>query len=469
MLRWPAFGLRLRLVAALALVGAVALGVAAVTLLQPLERRLRHDQSISLRAAARSARPGVRNLVMRSAGADPERLARRLASLARSTQAVATLVDTRSVVASSDTEEPGSPSDGSEALTAGQTSDRIRGGEIFVAVPFAAGGTRYALVLRKRLTDVAAASRVVQRAFVTAGIVGLVVAVLVGLALATALLRRLGRLRDAARDMTEHGLGAPPPHDTTRDEIGELSRSFAAMQEGLRRQEEARRTFVATASHELRTPLASLQGTLELLSDDLGDAQPDLDDARQQVASAHEQAKRLTRLSVDLLDLTRLDADVPMREEPVELGEVAQAVAAEFAVRGHEHGIELQVARPGPLWAQGDPGAIARVLRILIDNAMRFAPRDSGVQIAVFAEGELACAAVSDDGPGVPEDERQIVFERFRRGRAPSGGGFGLGLAIGRELAQRMRGTLELADGRNPGARFELRLPGAPDGDDDGA
>ncbi len=463
-MRWPTFGLRLRLVAALALVGAVALGVAALAVLQPLERRLRHDQSVSLQAAAKTVRVELRSMMTQPGRADSARLARRLASLARSTQAVATVTDADGIVASSDSAEPGRRADGAHALAAGQTTEVTRSNDLYVAVPFAAGHARFALVLRKRLTDVTAAAHVVQRAFLTAGLVGLVVAVILGLGLAAALLRRLGRLRDATRDMTEHGLRAPPPNDPTRDEIGELSRAFAAMQEGLRRQEEARRTFVATASHELRTPLASLQGTLELLGDDLSDAEPDLDDARQQVASAHEQAKRLTGLSVDLLDLTRLDADVPLREEPVELGEVAQAVAAEFAVRADERGMELHVARPGSLWALGDPGATARVLRILIDNAMRFAPRDSAVQIAVFADGPRACASVSDSGPGVADDERQIVFERFRRGRTPGGGGFGLGLAIGRELAQRMQGTLELAAANaGTGARFELRLPVAPD------
>jgi signal transduction histidine kinase len=459
----PSLGLRPRLVAALALVGAVALGVAALAVLSPLERRLRHDESVSLVAAAASARPTFQALMVRAPEDVADHLPHRLGSLGRSTQAVASLMGASQVFGSSDPDEPGTVSDATGALAGGATTRDTRDGALYVAVPFSAGGRRYALVLRKRLTDVSAAARVVQNAFVTAAVVGLAAAVVLGLALATALLRRLGRLRDAARDMTEHGLRAPPPRDNGRDEIGELSRAFAAMQDGLRRQEDARRTFVATASHELRTPLASLQGTLELLGDDLRDEHPDLDDARQQVASAHEQAKRLTGLSVDLLDLTRLDADLPMRAEPVELGEIAQAVAAEFAVRGHERGIELHVTRPGPLWAQGDPGAIARVLRILIDNAMRFAPRDSAVEIAVSGEGPYVSATVSDHGPGVADDERQIVFERFRRGRTPGGGGFGLGLAIGRELAQRMRGTLELVARESPGARFELRLPGAAD------
>jgi signal transduction histidine kinase len=465
-MRWPTLGLRPRLVAALALVGAVALGVAAVAVLSPLERRLRHDQSVSLELATRQALPNFHVLLRTSAGARSEQLSDTLRSLDHSTQAVATLMDGSSVVASSDPDVPGKLSDAGPALATRKTTHGSHGGDLYVAVPFSAGGDEYALVLRKRLTDVAAASRVVQRAFVTAGLVGLAAALILGLGLATALLRRLGRLRDAARDMTEQGLRAEPAVDTTRDEIGELSRAFATMQEGLRRQEDARRTFVATASHELRTPLASLQGTLELLGDDLHDDHPDLDDARRQVASAHEQAKRLTSLSVDLLDLTRLDADVALRVEAVELGEIAQAVAAEFAVRGRERGVEVHLVRPEALWAQSDPGATARVLRILLDNAMRFAPGGSTVELAVFADGARACASVSDNGPGIADDERLTVFERFRRGRSPGGGGFGLGLAIGRELAHRMRGTLELVAGEPPGARFELRLPRAVEGED---
>jgi signal transduction histidine kinase len=469
-MHWPALGLRPRLVAALALVGAVALGVMAIAVLQPLERRLRDDQSSSLAVAARSVQLTFRQLVADPKQATQRELTRRLESLARSTQAtVVSLTDSQRIVASSDTDEPGRPSDARPALVRDVVMRTTREGQIFVAVPFTVTDpvthrpVRYALTLRKRLNDVASASRVVQSAFLAAGLAAFAVALVLGLALSAALLRRLGRLRDSARGMTEHGLRAEPPVDTSRDEIGELSRAFAAMQDGLRRQENARRTFVATASHELRTPLASLQGTLELLEEDLGDESPDIDDARAQVASAHQQAKRLTALSVDLLDLTRLDADVPLRSEPVELGEVAQAVAAEFAVRGHDSGVALALDRPGPLWCSGDPGAIARVLRILIDNAMRYAPRDSAVAIDVFSDNGQVGAAVSDRGPGVPSDEHQIVFERFRRGRSPAGGGFGLGLAIGRELAQRMDGTLELV-GDGSGARFELRLPGAPDG-----
>ena len=111
------------------------------------------------------------------------------------------------------------------------------------------------------------------------------------------------------------------PHDERRDEVGDLARALARMQEELRRQEAARRAFVSTASHELRTPLTMLQGTMELLEEDLRDGQIDELDALRQVDTARRQLDRLSTLAGELLDLSRLDAAVPLRAEPVELGE----------------------------------------------------------------------------------------------------------------------------------------------------
>jgi signal transduction histidine kinase len=145
----------------------------------------------------------------------------------------------------------------------------------------------------------------------------------------------------------------------------------------------------------------------------------------------------------------------------VELGETARAVAAEFEVRAHDHGVTLEVMPPlGPCWARGDPGAIARIARILLDNALRFAPPGDAVRVVAAYHGDSATLEVADHGPGVPPDERELIFERFQRGSATGGeGGVGLGLAIGRELAERQGGTLVLAPGDGPGARFVLRLP----------
>ena len=232
------------------------------------------------------------------------------------------------------------------------------------------------------------------------------------------------------------------------------------MQEQLRQQEEARRAFVATASHELRTPLASLDGMLELLDDDLQSADPDVDDARALLERARAQSRRLGRLAADLLDLSRLDAQVQLRSEPVELGELSRAVLAEFELGTAERRITAALDdSAGPVWALGDPGSVARILRILLDNAVRVSPEGGEIRVDL-RNGDHASLSVCDQGPGVPPDERELIFERFKRGRETAGdAGFGLGLAIGRELAHRMGGELELEPRDGLGARFTLRLP----------
>jgi signal transduction histidine kinase len=232
------------------------------------------------------------------------------------------------------------------------------------------------------------------------------------------------------------------------------------MQGQLHQQEEARRAFVATASHELRTPLTSLDGMLELLHDDLRSGEPDLADARELLERARLQSRRLGRLAADLLDLSRLDAQVELRSEPVELVELSRAVIAEFELGLAERGISTELGDSvGPVWALGDPGSVARILRILLDNAIRASPRGAEVRIEL-SNGERASLSVVDRGPGVPMQERALIFERFQRGRDTLGqAGFGLGLAIGRELAERMGGELVLEDLDGPGARFTLRLP----------
>ena len=119
------------------------------------------------------------------------------------------------------------------------------------------------------------------------------------------------------------------------------------MQRRLRQQEEARRAFVATASHELRTPLASLEGMLELLADDLQGEHPDLEDAAALLDRSRVQSRRLARLAADLLDLSRIDAEVTLRSEPIELGELGRAVAAEFELPSANRGVTLTLDDDG--------------------------------------------------------------------------------------------------------------------------
>jgi signal transduction histidine kinase len=455
-------------VLALVLTAAVTLGVAALALLSPLQDRLRAQAEISLRAAALTARPGFEDAV-RDDG-DVRELAR---ALQQRTGASRVVVDDQVFGGErlADTAAAGTPDrqvDLAILRTLRLKRTTLTSGPEGTTVAVRLNGldSPHVLALRRTVDDAAAVVDEVRDAFLTAALVGLAVAVLLGLAVVTTLLRRLERLRGVARRITTDGpMAAAAPVDNAGDEVGDLARTLAAMQHGLQRQEAARRTFVATASHELRTPLTSLGGTLELLAEDLRDGRVDLADAQEQIGLAQNEVGRLTHLATDLLDLSRLDSDQPLRNEPVELEELSRAVGAEFSARARELGVELDVrSPPGPCWGLGDPGALARILRILLDNALRFAPRGTTVRISPAYHGESATIGVADGGPGVPGDERDLIFERFRRGSATGGeGGFGLGLAIGRELAQRLGGglTLDSPNGTGPlhGARFVLSVP----------
>jgi signal transduction histidine kinase len=335
------------------------------------------------------------------------------------------------------------------------------------AIPFDhAHGSKsslYVLAVRKPIDEITSAVSAVRRAFITAALAGLALTLILGIPLSARLVRRLRRLREAALELAQEGPDVEVPVDRARDEVGDLARTLATMQQRLKQQEEARRSFVATASHELRTPLTSLEGMLELLDDDLRYEQPDLEDARALLDRARVQSRRLGRLAADLLDLSRLDAKVELRSEPVELGELSRAVLAEFELGTQERHIVTRLDdNGGSVWAVGDPGSIARILRILLDNALRVSPAASELRITVQG-GPHVQISVCDQGPGVRPEEREQIFLRFHRGRETRGqAGFGLGLAIGRELAERMGGELLLEDGDGPGAKFTLRLPAAP-------
>ncbi len=474
----PVFGLRTRLLAALLLSSAVTLAVAALALLSPLEHRLRADGEATVFSAVAASRAELGDIgVNRATGLpDYNELAGAISLLRRRAGgAQVSVLDRRLATiyapANQDLNVPDYYAQVRQALASHRGVHTLIGDELVVAEPMRIGdgGAVYGVVLVRRLQYVSSAVAVVRSAFIDAAAAGLAIALVLGIALTTTLLRRLERLRDAARELMQRGLDASLPLDRHRDEIGDLTRAFAGMQSRLRHQEQARKAFVATASHELRTPLASLDGTLELLEDDLSTARLDLDDARERTRRAREQSRRLSHLATDLLDLSRLEADVQVRREPVELGELCRAVAAEFERRAHEKRVELDVlAAPSPAWADCDPGAAARIVRILLDNAIDVAPGGSSIRMQPSTDGACAQTTVSDSGPGVPEQERARIFERFQRGSTTGArSGFGLGLAIGRELAVRMGGTLELlhTPENEKGARFVLRLPAARAGE----
>jgi signal transduction histidine kinase len=443
-------------------------------LLSPLPDRLREQSATNLRAAVLATRPAVEDAIRESSENEfalqgvAEELRQRTDGRVIILGPVLpgeVLYDT-----STGASVRGATLTSLHTQRTGATTTSITGDVVRIGVRLFSdkGGVVGVLVVERRLTEVTTAVDQVRNALLAAGAVGLLVAVALAVALSSTLLRRLGRLRTAAVRISNEGIvDAPLQHDEGRDEVGDLARAFGRMQEELRRQEQARRSFVATASHELRTPLTMLQGTMELLEEDLAEDRLDIADAQAQVARARRELRRLGSLAGELLDLSRLDASVPLRSEPVELGELARAVAAEFGLRAGDREVELTVIPPSrPCWGRGDPDAVARVVRILLDNALRYGPAGEPISVAVGCDADHAHVEVADRGPGVHPAEREQIFERFQRGRSASTeAGFGLGLAIGRELAERMGGSLALAgeDGQT-GTRFRLDLPAAEPG-----
>jgi signal transduction histidine kinase len=458
-------GLRARLAAALVLTSAVTLLAVAVALLAPLQSRLTNDRISTLAATARAERSVFGRLPESAVRPHSVLLDRAVAAMRKRTGGEVAVFDAQGrLLATTDADSPPYAQAAMDALRAPrsvrQVLDGPDGREALVALRTEAGEGLLGITIRKSLGDVDAAVSSVKRTFVVAAIAGLFLATVVGVAMATGLVVRLKELRRATLKVAELGPEAELAMDHRRDEVGDLTRAFVTLQGQLREQEQARRTFVATASHELRTPLSSLSLMLDMLEEDLAAGRVDIDAVRAQVADARGQSDRLSKLAAQLLDLSRIDAGVPLVRELVELGEVCRAVVAEFEPRAHD-GVELTTA--GSCWAVADPSSVARVVRILVDNALRFTPAGENVLLAVSCDAGHASVSVSDRGPGIPEAERELIFERFRRGAdsGDDGGGFGLGLAIGRELAVRMEGDLVL-DTSSATTRFVLTLPSAP-------
>jgi signal transduction histidine kinase len=268
-------------------------------------------------------------------------------------------------------------------------------------------------------------------------------------------LRAVGAIRAEVDGVRAADLGRRVPVPSSGDEITELAVTMNEMLARLDRSVQRQSQFTADASHELRTPLASLRTQLEVQL-----AHPDRLDWRRSCENAVLDVTRMEALTGDLLLLSKLDADQHARHEPVAL---ADLVTRHAAARPPRDGVEVTTEIEATPVVRGHPGRLERVLRNLADNAERHAK--SRVTITLAVSGGQAVLSVQDDGPGIPAEDRERVFDRFVRlddDRAREDGGSGLGLAIAAEIARTHGGTLNVADNVGAGlsgARLELRLP----------
>ena len=312
-----------------------------------------------------------------------------------------------------------------------------------------------------------------RRLVLTLGLVGLVVAGVLGLLLWW--VDRLG-LRPIAQ-MTE-AADAIRAGDTTRrvppgppgTEVARLGEAFNALVDSSAATNERMRRFVADASHELRTPLTTLQGYVALHTGRAGSGSddaapptavdPEVADALRRIG---DEAARMRRLVDGLLDLARLDdaeAGGVLRREPVDLAAVVRDVAADLAVVAPDRSVSVEEA--GPLVAVVDRDLVTQALVGLTSNAVRHTPPGTPVVLRLGLRDGHATIEVADAGPGIPPEHLPHVFERFHRvdrGRAAASGGTGLGLALVEAVARAHGGTVAVASEPGRGAVFTLSLP----------
>jgi two-component system, OmpR family, sensor kinase len=279
----------------------------------------------------------------------------------------------------------------------------------------------------------------------------------------TATARHIAETRDPAVALEE------PIAD---DEVAELTRTFNEMlhELSLSRAERERslkrqREFVADASHELRTPLTSVLANLELLDHSLDHSGSE--DDRASVESALRSSQRMRRLVADLQLLARADAGHAKPESNCDLAEIAANAVAEQKPLTEDHEVELKVN--GPVLIEGSPDDLHRVVANLVDNSVRYTPAGCTVRVTVVNDNEkgLAVLTVEDDGPGIPEELRAEIFNRFVRSKGPGDqaprSGTGLGLAIVRAIAETHHGMASVGDSEMGGASFRVEVPQLPE------
>jgi signal transduction histidine kinase len=267
----------------------------------------------------------------------------------------------------------------------------------------------------------------------------------------------LRELASAARAMA-HGDYARRVTATSRDEVGDLARAFNEMSRQLSEVDRLRRELVANASHELRTPLGALRAQLENIIDGVepGDSAA-IEDALRQI-------ERLTDLVDQLLDLSKLESGaVPLELSEIRADALLDQVVAEWSEPASSRGVRIELEPGCPeLVLRVDADRMRQVLANLVANAIRHSPEVGRVLLSARAEASTTRLEVADEGPGIPADDLERVFERFYRSdpaRSADVGGAGLGLAIARWIVELHGGTIRAATADPTGCRIVVELP----------
>ena len=321
----------------------------------------------------------------------------------------------------------------------------------------------FATINARDITEIVRAERL--RIFLVL-MAAIIISILLSLFLARTIvlpLRRLARAAVRVRLGRAREVIVPRLPDR-RDEIGMLARAISDMSQALRQRIDATETFAADVSHELKNPIASLRSALEGLASIKDEAL-----RKKLLDIAQDDVRRLDRLVTDIADASRIDAQLSRTPfELVDTGRLVGKVVRTQSTREAGPQVRFTYSRPprGSALTMGDPQKLSRVIDNLLDNARSFSPEGGRVRISVETDQADVHIFVDDEGPGVPQEEREAIFRRFHSVR-PEQEGFGqhsgLGLAIARNILDGHNGTITVEDRPEGarGARFHIALPRA--------
>jgi signal transduction histidine kinase len=311
---------------------------------------------------------------------------------------------------------------------------------------------RYTVLVGGGSEAVESTARTVAVLFAAAAPVVITVAAAASYWLVRRSLRSVDAIRSRVAEISTSDLAERVPVPTNRDEISALALTMNEMLSRIEAGHRAQQQFVGDASHELRSPLATIISGLEV-----AEAHPELLDARLTTDTLLPEAHRMRALIDDLLLLARADErDLALRKEELALDDIAAAEAMRLR-RYTDRSVHTAMS---PTHLIGDRAAMSRVIRNILDNAVRHAK--SRIEIAVHSGDGNAILVIGDDGPGIPPAERVRVFDRFVRldsDRSRSGGGSGLGLAIVADIVAAHGGTTVINDRAGGGTTITVTVP----------
>lgn len=257
-------------------------------------------------------------------------------------------------------------------------------------------------------------------------------------------------------------------------EIKELSQAFNEMSAKVGASQQSQRDFVLQVSHELKTPLTSIQGFAQAILD--GTASTSLE-LQQAAGVIYDEAGRMHRMVLELLDLARLDSGIAtMERAPVDICVLLRAIGEKLAPQAREAHIDIQLNLLAVPPVLGDADRLAQVFTNLLDNAIKFTPGGETVFVQTDIDSHFVKVAIQDHGPGIPPEDLERIFDRFYQSdksrRGGYGHGVGLGLPIAREIVNSHGGSLTVKnnslDSVGSGCTFLVRLPSAPSGEPSG-